>query len=71
MKFYGPEDLTEENCEKFCQEIDELSRKADEENRLLTETEMPKFKSIEQVRKYYKSEPFEEWITQIMNEYGM
>lgn len=33
MKFYGPEDLTDENFERFCQEIDEISRKGDEENK--------------------------------------
>lgn len=69
-RFYGPEDLTKENYEKFCQEIDELSRKADEENRLLTKTEIPEFKSIEEVRKYYNSVPFEEWERQMMDRLG-
>ena len=27
MKFYGPEDLTDENFERFCQEIDEIHDK--------------------------------------------
>ena len=69
-RFHGPEDLTDENFEKFCQEIDELSKKADKENRLLTETEIPEFKSIEEVCKYYNAVPFEEWERQMMDRLG-
>ena len=66
-KFHGPEDLTDENFERFCQEIDELRKKADKENRLLTKTEKPKFKSIEEICKYYNAVPFEEWERQMMD----
>ena len=71
MKFYGPEDLTDENFEKFCQEIDEISKKADEANRILMESEEPTFRTIEEAREYYHSVPFEEWMKEMISEYGM
>ena len=71
MKFYGPEDLTDENFEKFCKEIEEISIAADNANRVLNEMQEPKFNTIEDARKYYNSTPFEEWVNQIISEYNV
>lgn len=46
MKFYGPEDLTDENFEKFCQEIDEI-RKRGQDN-ILNESSTPQFTTMEE-----------------------
>ena len=73
MKFYGPEDLTDENFERFCQEIDEISRKGDEENKRLAQQPTPEFSTIEEFQNYCReigAIPFEEWERQMMDRLG-
>ena len=71
MKFYNEEDLENGNYERFCQEIDEISRKADEKARLLCEFPIPNFSTIEEARAYYGSMPFSEWENKMREKYGI
>lgn len=61
MKFYNEDDLANGNFERFWQEIEEISRKADEKAKLLSESPSPQFNTIEEARAYYGSIPFAEW----------
>ena len=74
MKFYNEDDLTDENFEKFCQEIEEISRKADEEAKLLSESSGPQFNTIEEALVYYHKQgclTFEEWVNKMRERHGL
>lgn len=71
MKFYNEDDMTEENFNKFLQEIEEIERKYAENDRLLSENAPKKFNSVEEVRAYYNSIPLEEWEKSIFEKYGL
>lgn len=65
MKFYNEDDMTEENFEKFCQEIDEISRRTDEKAKLRANMPTPKFNTIEEALQYYDAIPFEQFEKEI------
>lgn len=72
MKFYGPEDLTDENFEKFCQEIDEI-RKRGHDN-ILNESSTPQFTTVEEAVNYYHkfgALTFEEWENKMRDKYNI
>ncbi len=71
MKFYNEDDLENGNFEKAWQEIEEISRQADEKAKLLSETPKPKFSTIEEARAYYGSIPFSEWENKMREKYGI
>ena len=71
MKFYNEEDLANGNYERFCQEIDELCRKAEEKAKLLRESHTPQFNTIEEVLQYYDAIPFSEWESKMMKRLGI
>ena len=71
MKFYNEEDLANGNYEKFCQEIDELCRKAEEHSILLNESTIPQFKTVEEARAFYGSIPFSEWENKMKERLGI
>ena len=71
MKFYNEDDMTEEKFNKFWDEIDEINRKSIENSKLLTENAPKKFNTVEEVRAYYNSIPFEEWENNMREKYGM
>ena len=71
MKFYNEKDLENGNFEKAWQEIEEISKRADEKAKLLSETPKPKFNTIEEALKYYNAIPFEQFENEIIEEYGM
>lgn len=64
MKFYNEDDLANGNFERFWQEIEEISRKADEKTKLLSESPKPKFNTIKEALDYYHKQgclTFAEW----------
>ena len=50
MKFYNEDDLENGNFEKAWQEIEELHQKAMKHRLMLSETQKPKFSTIEEAR---------------------
>lgn len=71
MKFYNEKDLENGNFERFCQEIEEISRKADEKAKLLSKSPNPQFNTIEEARAYYGSIPFSEWENKMRERLGL
>lgn len=71
MKFYCEEDLENGNFERGWQIIEEISRQADEEARLLSESPSPEFNTIEEALKFYNAIPFEQFEHEIKEKYGM
>lgn len=71
MKSYNEDDLTDERFEIFCQEIEEISKRADEKAILMTESQSPEFKTIEEARAYYGSMPFSEWENNMRERLGL
>ena len=71
MKFYCEEDLENGNFEKFCQEIEELSKKAAEAAKLLNESAPEQFNSIEEALKYYNAIPFSDWENKMRERHGI
>ena len=71
MKFYNEDDLTDENFEAFCREIEKLEEKAMREVKRLCESPKPHFSTIEDVRAYYHSIPFQEWENKMFEKYGI
>lgn len=71
MKFYNEDDLTDERFEIFCQEIEEISKRADEKAILMTESQSPEFKTIEEARAYYGSMSFSEWENNMRERLGL
>ena len=69
MKFYKPEDLTDENFEKSWEIIEELSKKAKESSRLLCESAKPQFNTTEELLQYYNAIPFSEWENKMREKY--
>ena len=64
MKFYNEKDLEDGNFEKFCQEIEEISKRADEEAKMLSESPSPQFNTIEEAFDCYHKQgclTFAEW----------
>lgn len=71
MKFYNEDDMTEENFNKFLQEVEELEKKCAENNRLLSENAPKHFNSVEEFMKYHNAIPLEEWEKSIFEKYGL
>ncbi len=74
MKFYSEKDLTDENFEKFCQEIEDLHQKAKEDRLILSESPTPKFNTMEEALSYYHKQgylTFEEWENKMRERHGL
>ena len=71
MKFYNEDDLDNGNFEKGWAIIEEISRRADEKAKLLSESPSPEFSTIEEALKYYDAIPFAEWENQMKDKYGL
>ena len=71
MKFYNEKDLENGNFEKAWQEIEEISKRADEEAKMLSESPSPQFNTIEEARAFYGSIPFAEWENMMRERLGI
>lgn len=71
MKFYNEDDMTEENFNKFLQEIEEIQRESKKRNKLLSENAPKHFNSGEEFIKYHNAIPLEEWENNIKEKYGI
>lgn len=71
MKFYNEKDLENGNFEKGWQEIEEISRKADEKAKLLSESPSPQFNTHEEFARYYNAIPFSEWENKMREKHGL
>lgn len=69
MKFYGPEDLTDEKFEKGWSIIEELSQRAEESSKMLCESSKPKFNTEDELLQYYNAIPFSEWENKMRKRY--
>ena len=70
-RFINEENLTDENMAEFWKEIDALEEKADRDCKLLQESAVPQFNSVEEANKYYNAMPFNEWENKMFAEYGI
>ena len=74
MKFYNEDDLDNGNFEKGWAIIEEISRRADEKAKLLSESPSPEFSTIEEALDYYHKQgclTFEEWENNMREKHGL
>lgn len=71
MKFINEEDLTWENFELFCHEVESMIARHESEKKCLKESVRPQFNSTEEANRYYNAMPFQKWENKIFEEYGI
>ena len=69
--FCNEGELTEKKMAEFWREIDTLEEAAEKESKVLNETTMPHFDSIEEARRFFNAIPFAEWENKMFEDYGI